>query len=110
MSDEVSDQQIDVYLGPTFSKVFKKLPKLSQDIVEDQIELIIENPEIGEQKKGDLAYLRVLKFPINKQEVLLGYSWKSGALEIYLLNLGSHEKFYEKTKTRRKDDLKLING
>jgi hypothetical protein len=79
-------------------------------VVEDEIEKIIEDPEIGEQKKGDLAFLRVHKFQLDKQLALLGYSWIEDRLEIYLLQLGSHENFYKKMKGQRKLDQKLIQS
>ena len=79
-------------------------------MVEDEIEKIIEDPEIGEQKKGDLAFLRVHKFQLDKQLALLGYSWIEDRLEIYLLQLGSHENFYKKIKGQRKVDQKLIKS
>lgn len=79
-------------------------------MVEDEIEKIIEDPEIGGQKKGDLAFLRVHKFQLDKQLALLGYSWIEDRLEIYLLQLGSHENFYKKIKGQRKVDQKLIKS
>lgn len=56
------------------------------------------NPNIGEQKKGDLAFLQVHKFKMNKQLTLLGYSFDDGALVLELMALGSHENFYRDLK------------
>lgn len=63
------------------------------------VKLIIEKPELGEKKKGDLAYLRVYKFKMVNQEVLLGYSYQEDELILELLALGSHENFYRDIKT-----------
>lgn len=49
------------------------------------------NPNIGEQKKGDLAFLRVHKFKMNKQLTLLGYSFDDGALVLELMALLTRE-------------------
>lgn len=106
----MSEQQneIDVYQSNLFEKQLKKLSTSELAQVEDEIDIIIGNPEIGERKKGDLAYLRVHKFKMNNQLVLLGYSWKDAELELYLLSVGPHENFYDALKERRKADLKLI--
>ena len=100
---------MDVYEVPTFSKAFKKLNNDQKECVEAEIDLIIDNPEIGTQKQGDLSYLRVHKFSMNKQQVLLGYSWLDEKLEIWLLNIGTHENFYDKAKSRRKADLNSMS-
>ena len=106
----MSEQQneIEVFQSTLFEKQLKKLSTNELTLVEDEIDIIISNPEIGERKKGDLAYLRVHKFKMNNRLVLLGYSWKDTELELYLLSVGPHENFYDDMKQRRKADLKLI--
>ena len=101
--------EIEVYQSNLFEKQIKKLSTSELTQVEDEIEVIIDNPEIGERKKGDLAYLRVHKFKMNNQLVLLGYSWNDADLKLYLLSIGPHENFYDALKERRKADLKLID-
>ncbi|MGL5223977.1 MAG: type II toxin-antitoxin system RelE/ParE family toxin [Aeromonas sp.] len=107
MSDE--QPEIDVFESVLFSKQLKKLPPALLKLVEDEIDKIIDDPEFGEQKAGDLAYLRVHKFKLNGQLVLLGYSWKGAELKLYLLSIGPHENFYDTLKDRRKADLTFIN-
>ncbi|EOE4702089.1 type II toxin-antitoxin system RelE/ParE family toxin [Vibrio cholerae] len=108
MSDEQNEKQIDVYETNRFSKQISKLSEAQCAVVEDEIEKIIEKPELGTRKKGDLSHLWVHKFKMDKQEVLLGYSWVEDKLELYLLNVGPHENYYESMKKSRKADLKLI--
>lgn len=103
-------KEIDVYQSARFEKAMKKLPESDVKIIEDEIDQIIDNPLIGEQKKGDLAYLRVHKFRLNGLTVLLGYSWIANKVELYLLHIGSHENFYDAQKKQRKTDLKLIKA
>ena len=81
----MSEQQneIEVFQSNLFEKQLKKLSTNELTLVEDEIDIIIRNPEIGEQKKGDLAYLRVHTFKMNSRQVLLGYSWKDTELELY---------------------------
>ncbi|MBG2803825.1 type II toxin-antitoxin system RelE/ParE family toxin [Proteus sp. WDL240414] len=101
-------KEIDVYQSARFEKAMKKLPESDVKIIEDEIDQIIDNPLIGEQKKGDLTHLRVHKFRLNELTVLLGYSWVANKVELYLLHIGSHENFYNAQKKQRKTDLKLI--
>jgi len=109
MSGEQSGTEIEVYLSSRFSKAVGKLPESALKVVEDEIDLIIDNPEVGEQKRGNLSYLRVHKFSLNGQQVLLGYNWQEEKLTLHLLNIGSHENFYRDAKSRRKADMKFIS-
>jgi len=109
MSDGRKNQGIDVYLSRRFEKALDKLPALQQKCVEDEIDKIIDDPTIGEQKKGDLHFLWVHKFKLNKQLVLMGYSWLDDKLELYLLSIGSHENFYSDQKKHLKTDLTLMS-
>jgi mRNA-degrading endonuclease RelE of RelBE toxin-antitoxin system len=108
MSEEQKSQIIEVYQSNRFEKALDKLSAPLQKIVEDEIDKILANPELGEQKRGDLGYLRVHKFKLNNQLTLLGYSWLEYKIELYLLSLESHENFYQSQKNHRKADLKLI--
>lgn len=108
MSEGQNEREVDVYQSRRFEKTIDKLPEPLQEIVEDEIDVIIANPEIGEQKKGDWSFLRVHKFQLNNRLTLLGYSWVEDKLELYLLSVGPHENFYQDQKTHRKVDLKLI--
>ena len=106
MSDE--QKEIEVFESNRFGKQLDKFSEAAQTVIEDEVDKIIENPKIGEQKKGDLSYLRVHKFTLNRQETLLGYSFQEQKLILTLLQLGSHENFYSDAKNKRKIDLKLI--
>ncbi|MFS1564387.1 MAG: type II toxin-antitoxin system RelE/ParE family toxin [Candidatus Arsenophonus phytopathogenicus] len=110
MSEGQKSQKINVYETRRFTKALSKLPNQLLSLVEDEIQKILDNPEIGEQKRGDLSFLRVHKFQLNKQLTLLGYSWAEDKIELYLLNLGSHENFYQAQKQSRSNDLKFIKS
>ncbi|QCR38777.1 type II toxin-antitoxin system RelE/ParE family toxin [Nissabacter sp. SGAir0207] len=109
MSGEQSVNKVDVYETRRFEKALSKLSGKQLRIVEDEIERVIADPLIGEQKKGDLKFLRVHKFSLEKELYLLGYSWLEGKLELYLLSIGTHENFYDDHKKHRKQDLKLVS-
>ncbi|UTV30854.1 type II toxin-antitoxin system RelE/ParE family toxin [Photobacterium atrarenae] len=106
MSEE--QKEIDVFETPRFAKALKKLSEQQLKVVEDEIDKIIADPELGVQKKGDLSHLWVHKFKLESQQILLGYSWVENQLKLYLLNIGSHENYYQEMKRNRKTDLKLI--
>ncbi|GAB4591900.1 type II toxin-antitoxin system RelE/ParE family toxin [Edwardsiella tarda] len=108
MSAGPNASEIAVYQSRRFEKALDKLSVSQLARVEDEIDKIIADPELGELKKGDLSFLRVHKFKLNNQLVLLGYSWQSKRVELYLLTIGPHENFYREQKQHRKADLKLI--
>lgn len=58
---------------PPFSKFVKKAHKPLQLAIEDAVDEVCDNPEIGEAKVGDLAGIRVYKFKFNRQEYLIAY-------------------------------------
>ena len=82
----------------TFKKSVKKLHLNQKKDLDGAIKTLVANPLLGEQKKGDLRFLRVLKFKMVKQEILLGYSYEEGTVVLELLNFGPHENFYRDAK------------
>lgn len=86
---------------PIFKKAVKKLTPNQKSDLDWVVKELMAHPDIGEQKKGDLAFLRVYKFKMNKQVALLGYSFDEGALVLELMALGSHENFYRDIKRCR---------
>jgi mRNA-degrading endonuclease RelE of RelBE toxin-antitoxin system len=83
---------------PAFKKTYKKLLSYNKAKVNDAIRVIIKEPEIGQEKKGDLAGVFVYKFKIHHREMLLAYEWNPQ--ERVLLTLGVHENFYRDLKKR----------
>tara|TARA_Y100000588_G_C13957160_1_gene797083 strand:- start:359 stop:640 length:282 start_codon:yes stop_codon:yes gene_type:complete len=82
----------------SFKKSIKKLPREDKLILDNEVKRLSQDPTMGEQKKGDLGFLRVHKFKINRQEVLLGYMYEEDQLVLTLLKLGLHENFYRDIK------------
>ena len=81
-----------------FKKAVKKLKKNQKSDLDDAVKTLIDDPESGTKKNGDLSYLRAYKFKMLKQEMLLGYSYEDGSIILELLNLGTHENFYRDMK------------
>ena len=81
-----------------FARAYKKLkPNVIQD-VDSAVSKIAAEPTIGEQKRGDLAELRVYKFHSNGQLYLLGYTLDETPRLVYLEAVGPHENFYRDVK------------
>ena len=85
---------------PSFKKSVKKLKPNQKSELDVAIKALMAKPSLGEQKKGDLAFLRVYKFKMNRQLTLIGYSFDDGTLTLELMALGSHENFYRDIKRR----------
>lgn len=89
---------ITVRQMPAFKRVYKKLPRQSKLIVDDAIRVIIKQPTIGQEKKGDLSGVFVYKFKIHQQQILLAYEWDEQ--QRLLLALGVHQNFYKQLKRK----------
>lgn len=80
----------------TFANNKKKLPKNQIKELDVAVRVILENPKIGEQKKGDLQSVYVYKCKITKKLFLVAYQFDETTLT--LLMVGSHENFYRDLK------------
>lgn len=88
----MSSDKPHIRVTPWFSRIVRKLNKTEKKVLDKAVLDILETPEIGILKKGNLAGIRIHKFKINKQEQLLAY--KESEEEILLILLGSHENYY----------------
>ncbi|MEN8687618.1 MAG: type II toxin-antitoxin system RelE/ParE family toxin [Desulfuromonadales bacterium] len=79
-----------------FAKNKKRLHKNQVKELDDVIMKIRRDPEIGEQKKGDLQGVYVYKCKITKSLYLVAYQFDEATLT--LLMVGSHENFYRDLK------------
>lgn len=82
----------------SFKRAAKKLHKNQKADLDKAVKILMENPLLGEQKKGDLSFMRVYKFKMVKQLTLLGYSYEDNSVVLELLTFGSHENFYRDAK------------
>ncbi len=86
-----------VIQSPWFAKHIKKFKKSQKKQLDRQVRLIIDNPQIGEEKKGDLKGVFVQKFNIDNLQYLLSYRFKKDLLE--LIMIGPHENYYRDLKS-----------
>ena len=85
-----------IYQSRSFEKKVKKMSKTEKDILDKEINKIVEDSGIGEEKKGDLRGVFVYKFKIKTTQYLLAYRMIERDLE--LIMLGPHENYYRDLK------------
>lgn len=87
---------IKIIASNHFVKFKKRSHEALQMEIDRQVRALVEHPDMGEMKKGDLKGVRVHKFKYNNQLYLLAYEAKGEVLYLYLI--GSHENYYKKLK------------
>ncbi len=81
-----------------FKKNTKELFRKQKNDLDDAVRVIIQDPQVEQQKRGDLAEVRVYKFKMDNCLTLLSYTWAPDSEKITLLKLGTHENFYRDLK------------
>jgi len=61
-------------------------------ILDEEIRKIVQNTEIGQEKRGALKGIRVHKFHMGKQLFLLAYEYETDVLKLIIVD--SHENYY----------------
>ena len=85
-----------IYQSRIFAKKVKKLTKTQKESLDEEIKIIVHDPKIGTEKKGDLQGIFVHKFKIRSSQYLLSYRIKENELE--LIMLGPHKNYYRDLK------------
>jgi mRNA-degrading endonuclease RelE of RelBE toxin-antitoxin system len=85
-----------IYQSRSFEKKIKKMSKTEKDSLDQEIRKIAEDPNIGEEKKGDLREIFVHKFKIKIAQCLLAYRKVGRDLELVMI--GQHENYYRDLK------------
>jgi len=80
----------------SFERKVKKFSKSQKLQLDKQIKLILEDPTIGTEKKGDLRGVYVHKFKIRTIQYLLAYRIMAKDLE--LIMIGPHQNYYRDLK------------
>ena len=86
---------------PTFERRYKRIRSKELEAVNAAISAIIDNPQIGALKKGDLGLIRVHKIKVGTNQILIAY-WNPNQNAIELIDMGSHENFYRDLKRKIK--------
>ncbi len=92
---------MELFFKPPFRKFVKKQSRPFQLVIEDEVDNILNDPDIGEAKKGGLSELNVHIFNFKGQQFLIAYLSKTNKIILYLI--GSHKNFYLKLKRYLKE-------
>jgi len=76
----------------SFERKVKKFSKTQKLQLDKQVKLIVEDPTISAEKKGDLRVIYVYKFKIRTIQYLLAYRIVEDNIE--LIMIGPHENYY----------------
>ncbi|MDD5450449.1 MAG: type II toxin-antitoxin system RelE/ParE family toxin [Desulfovibrionales bacterium] len=85
-----------VYQSRSFEKRVKRFSEIETGVLDQEIEKIMQNPSVGEEKMGDLRGVYVHKFKIRTIQYLLSYRMVGNDLE--LIMIGPHENYYRELK------------
>ena len=86
-----------IYQSSSFAKKAKKFKPKQKEYLDVAVKVIISDPQIGVEKKGDLRGVFVHKFKIQGVLYLLSYRFLGQDLE--LIMLGPHENYYRDLKS-----------
>ena len=92
----MASREVQVVQTVAFVRAYKKLHHNRKLDVDKAVEKVVQDPLVGEPKRGDLAGTYVYKFKSQTQLVLLAYEFDPKTR--FLLLLGTHENFYEQLK------------
>jgi mRNA interferase RelE/StbE len=87
---------VQVLQSASFRRAYKRLHANQKADVDAAVRTIVDDPTVGEAKKGDLVGVFVYKFKCVGQLALLAYEYDPATR--LLLLLGSHENFYRELK------------
>jgi plasmid stabilization system protein ParE len=79
-----------------FENKVKKFTPQEKKALDKQVRRLMENPLIGQEKKGDLQGVFVHKFKTGKTQYLLSYRFTGDDLELVMI--GPHENYYRDLK------------
>jgi mRNA-degrading endonuclease RelE of RelBE toxin-antitoxin system len=86
-----------IYQSILFEKKVKKMSKTEKHALDREVRNIAENPNIGEEKKGDLKGVFVHKYKLKTNLYLLAY--RKAGIDLELVMIGSHENYYRDLKS-----------
>lgn len=87
---------IDVLQSSGFRRAYKRLDSNRKADIDEAVAAIVDNPALGEAKKGDLAGVFVYKFQCIGRRLLLAHEYDPKTR--WLLLVGTHENLYRDLK------------
>jgi len=80
--------------APRFAKAKRRLPEQAQLAVDEAVRSVLAAPLSGVPKVGALKGVRVVKFKVGSQQLLLAYQFDPKRNLVEVLDVGPHENFY----------------
>jgi len=90
-----------IFQSRSFERKIKKFTKRDKNKLDEQIRKIMDNPNIGSEKKGDLRGVYVYKFKLQTVQYLIAYRFIGENLELVMI--GPHENYYRELKSYLKN-------
>ncbi len=81
--------------APRFARAKRVFPEAVQLQIDEVVKAIMANPLVGEPKSGALKGVRVEKFKIGPQQLLMAYTFTAKTQTLEMLDVGPHENFYK---------------
>jgi len=87
---------------PRYNKRRRKLsPEVRRSLNEMQAK-ILQDPRVGDKKRGPLRHVWVEKFRTQNDQYLVAYEIEEKAQIVTFLDIGQHENFYRDLERYRK--------
>jgi mRNA-degrading endonuclease YafQ of YafQ-DinJ toxin-antitoxin module len=83
-----------VVQAPRFARAKRAFPAPVQLQIDEIVKAIMADPLVGEPKTGALKGVRVEKFKVGPQQLLLAYTFTAKTQTLEMLDVGPHENFY----------------
>jgi hypothetical protein len=83
-----------VVQAPRFGKSKRGFPARVQLEIDEQVKGMVADPFVGEAKTGALRGVRVVKFKVGPQQLLVADTFTPKTQTIEMLDVGPHENFY----------------
>ena len=83
-----------VIQAPRFAKAKRRLPVKAQLAADEAVKAILATPLSGDPKAGALRGVRVVKFKVGAQQLLLADQFDARRRLVEVLDVGPHENFY----------------
>ena len=82
----------------SFEKRVRRFRKQEKSVLDQQVRKIVNDPAIGQEKRGELRGVFVHKFKIHATQHLLSYRM-ADADTLELIMIGPHENYYRDLTT-----------
>jgi len=83
-----------VVQAPRFARAKRAFPAPVQLQIDAVVKAIMADPLVGEPKAGALKGVRVEKFKVGPQQLLVAYTFTAKTQTLEMLDVGPHENFY----------------